>query len=366
MNSHWTCAEPLKISSRDRPSDTLQIGSRFMSRIVSILIWIYAGSLLIWLIIRALAGDGTLFTLGFSYLGVWLFLPLVFFIPWTVRQRSKLDLIVLSFPIGLFLWFFGLQFIPKLPPAAPPAEPVSVLSFNLLQNNRESEALLELFDSSQADILALKEFDNYHMGKLGEELRRRYPHEWYYRPAGLAIYSKHPILSQEIYPAGSWPIQSAVIQIHGQQIQLINAHLAKPGILIFLERGNVKVLKDLAADRIDQIAQLKRADQQIDLPTIITCDCNMTSLTAAYAELADGLNDVFRHRGWGLGHTFLIPRGFDIRSDINLGFQRIDYIFNSPEIQARQVRMITTESGSDHRPVWAQFELSPANEFASP
>jgi endonuclease/exonuclease/phosphatase family metal-dependent hydrolase len=92
----------------------------------------------------------------------------------------------------------------------------------------------------------------------------------------------------------------------------------------------------------------------------------MTNLTAAYAELADGLNDVFRHRGWGLGHTFLIPRGFDISSDINLGFQRIDYIFTSPEIQARQVRVIPGDSGSDHRPVWAQFELSPSNVFASP
>jgi len=92
----------------------------------------------------------------------------------------------------------------------------------------------------------------------------------------------------------------------------------------------------------------------------------MTNLTAAYAELADGLNDVFRHRGWGLGHTFLIPRGFDISSDINLGFQRIDYIFNSPEIQVRQVRVISGDSGSDHRPVWAQFELSPSNVFASP
>ena len=62
---------------------------------------------------------------------------------------------------------------------------------------------------------------------------------------------------------------------------------------------------------------------------------------------------------WGLGHTFLLPRGFEIRTPINLPVQRIDYIFHSPEIQVAEVRVVSGDSGSDHRPVWARFDLSP-------
>jgi vancomycin resistance protein VanJ len=214
-------------------------------------------------------------------------------------------------------------------------------------------------DSNQVDILALQEINEFHTEQLSSALKGHYPYDWYYLPAGLAIYSRHPILSREIHSAQPWPIQSAIIQVQGEQIQVINAHLAKPGILLFLETRDFGVIRDLAAARIDQIDRIKEIYHENGMPSIITCDCNATNLTAAYAQLATGLDDVFRERGWGLGHTFLIPRGFDIRVNINLGFQRIDYIFHSPEIEVAQVRVVSSDSKSDHRPVWAQFELNP-------
>ena len=330
-----------------------------MSRIINISLWIYAGSLLIWLITRTFTGDGSLFVLSFSYLGVWLFLPLVVFVPWAIHKRSKIGFILLFIPIGLFTWFYGAQFIPQYPLITTPRKPLSVLTFNLMHTNTDIDALVEVLDSNQVDILALQEINEFHTEQLSSALKGQYPYDWYYPPAGLAIYSRHPILSREIYPAQPWPIQSAIIQVHGEQIQVINAHLAKPGFLLFLETRDFGVIRDLAAARIDQIDRIKESYHENSMPSIITCDCNVTNLTAAYAQLAAGLDDVFRERGWGLGHTFLIPRGFDIRSKINLGFQRIDYIFHSPEIEITQVRVVSNDSGSDHRPVWAQFELNP-------
>ena len=40
--------------------------------------------------------------------------------------------------------------------------------------------------------------------------------------------------------------------------------------------------------------------------------------------------------------------------------QRIDYLFFSPPIRAGRVRVIPGDSGSDHRPVWAEFDLGPS------
>jgi endonuclease/exonuclease/phosphatase family metal-dependent hydrolase len=85
----------------------------------------------------------------------------------------------------------------------------------------------------------------------------------------------------------------------------------------------------------------------------------MTDLMAAYEKLTTTLRDVHRERGWGLGHTFLIPRGFGFPSDVNLPVQRIDYIFHSPDIDATDSQVLSGEGGSDHLPVMAQFDLRP-------
>jgi vancomycin resistance protein VanJ len=328
-------------------------------RLLNISLFIYVGSLLIWFIARAFAGDESLFVLSFSYLGVWLFFPLLVFGPWVVLDRWRPGFVLLLIPVGLFLWFYGPTLMPRRTHMDGLTEPVSVLTFNLMHTNTNVEALLAVLDSRQAELLALQEVNEFHEEYLSAGLADRYPYRWYYKPAGLAIYSAHPLLTQEIYPAQPWSIQSAVVQVNGTPIHLINAHLAKPGILLVLETQDVRAVQNLALARLGQIAQIKHAVRENGLPAIVGCDCNMTNLTSAYAQLTNGLQDAFKERGWGLGHTFLLPRGFDIRSRINLPVQRIDYIFHSPEVQVAEARVVSGDSGSDHRPVWAQFDLSP-------
>ena len=121
----------------------------------------------------------------------------------------------------------------------------------------------------------------------------------------------------------------------------------------------MSVVRDLTAARLDQIAKIKQAIADKDLPTIVNCDCNMTNLTTAYAQMTSDMLDAFHVRGWGLGHTFLLPRGFELRSGVNLVVQRIDYIFHSPEIIVTEVEVVRGDRGSDHRPVWARLDLNP-------
>jgi len=327
--------------------------------VLTISLWVYAGSLLIWVIARALTGDESVLVLSYSYLGVWLFAPLLVFGPLIYRKRSKPGLVLLIIPVALFLWFYGWQFMPKGVQTADLKEPLSVLTINLLHTNTETEALLEVLDSRQVDVLTLQEVTSFHDQQLSAALAGQLPYHWYYESGGLAIFSAHPILSQEIYPTQLWAIQSVILQVRGNPIHIINAHLAKPGLLLFLETGDVGAIRDLAAARLDQIDKIKLAITDKNLPTIVNCDCNMTNMTTAYAQMTSDLLDAFQVRGWGLGHTFLLPRGFELRSGVNLAVQRIDYIFHSPGIVVAEVEVVGGDRGSDHRPVWARLDLNP-------
>jgi hypothetical protein len=85
--------------------------------------------------------------LVYSYLGVWLFAPLVVFGPWVYRNRSKSGLVLLINPVAFFLWFYGSQFLPKGAHTSELKEPLSVLTINLLHTYTEIEPWLEVLGS---------------------------------------------------------------------------------------------------------------------------------------------------------------------------------------------------------------------------
>lgn len=335
------------------------MGSINQGNIVTASLFVYALALLIWVANRAYMGDQSIYVLALNYLGVWLFFPLVVFIPWVLLKQDAFGALVLVIPVFLFLRFYGTMFIPKPWYAGSLQTPVTVMTFNLQCSNGKADSILAMLESHQPEVLALQEVTEVYKENLVKVLTERYAHHAYYEPAGLAIYSQHPILSQEILPSRPWPIQSAVIQVERTPFQLFNGHLAKPGVLQVLGSRKINQARDLAAARASQIDQIMHAIRQTSLPAIVACDGNMTDLTSSYAQITANLQDSFKERGWGLGHTFLLPRGFEIRTGINLPFQRIDYLFYSPEISVTRVQVITNDTGSDHRPLWAQFDLNP-------
>lgn len=330
-----------------------------MNVFMSITLWTYLAVLLTWLIGRAFIGDGSTLVLGLNYLGVWLFSPLLVYIPWVMFGRQKAAAVLLVIPVFLFLWFYGNLFDPRRVRTENPRDSFSVVTYNTKCSNADGIAFGEFLDDSQPDILALQEVVSLEKNNLGQFLEDRFAYQTYYAPAGLAIYSKHPILSQEIIPAQPWSIQGVVIKVNNQPVMVINAHLAKPGILLFLETRDLDSVRNLTTNRINQISIINQAISESMIPAIVTCDCNMTDLTSTYKQMTINLKDAFKEKGWGLGHTFLIPRGFEINSKINLPFQRIDYIFHSPNIRVNNVQVVSKDSGSDHRPVWVHFDIQP-------
>ncbi|HSJ54874.1 MAG TPA: endonuclease/exonuclease/phosphatase family protein [Anaerolineae bacterium] len=338
-----------------------------MTAVMVVLLCLYVGGLLAWAVARIAWGDRWVVTLAVSQMGPWLFLPALFFAPWVLLSRHALGALLLAIPAGLFLWFYGAMLLP--PRAAPePAQPLTVVSFNLQATNPDVEALVRLLELSAADVAGLQEVHDWQHRALSAALAGRYPHRWHDEGAGLAVYSIHPMIARDIYevsaPAGAepiWPIQSVVLQVGGTQVHVINAHLARTGIVPLLGNLDAKPMRSWTAVRAAQIDRIEEAIRERGLPAIVACDGNMTDLTAAYAALTANLRDAWRARGWGLGHTLLAPRSFEVASPVNVAVQRIDYLFSSPEIQPSRVRVLPHDSGSDHRPVWALFDLAPAS-----
>lgn len=335
------------------------MGTINQGNIVTALICVYALALLIWFAGRVYLGDQSIYILALSYLGVWLFFPLVVFIPWALLKRDALGALALLIPVFLFIRFYGSTFIPKPRISDRPQTSVTVMTFNLQCSNGNAESILAMLESYQPEVLALQEVTEVYKENLVGVLTQRYTYHAFFEPAGLAIFSQHPILSQEVFPSHPWPIQSAVIQVERTSFQLINGHLAKPGVLQVLVTRQISQVRDLAAARVSQIDQIMHAINLAGLPAIVASDANMTDLTSSYARITADLRDAYKDRGWGLGHTFLMPRGFEIRTGINLPFQRIDYLFYTPDISVTWVQVLKDDTGSDHRPLWAQFDLNP-------
>ena len=321
------------------------------------LLWAYVGILLAWLALRHTSGDRSGLVLSLNYLGVWLFLPLPLFGIWGLSKRKQYRAILLFVPTSLFLWFYGPLLTPPAPQATSPANSVTILTFNLGYLNANVEALLTTIMATQADVLALQEISPFHQQHLEQALSLQYPYYWYDIEAGMAVYSRYPTLTQKNLPMQLWSAQSVVIQVEETPLHLINAHLAPVGIRGYFRTLDADSVRKLTGNREAQISQIQTAIQEIGLPAVIACDCNMTDLMTAYSQITTTMRDAHRDRGWGLGHTLLIPRGFELHFPINLPVLRLDYLFYSPEITTIKTDVISGDTGSDHLPLVGQFEL---------
>jgi endonuclease/exonuclease/phosphatase family metal-dependent hydrolase len=257
----------------------------------------------------------------------------------------------------LFLVFYGPYFIPGHSGSLDGDEVVTILTFNLRYNNYKLESISKVILSSHADLLALQEVTGLHEDYLQKALSESYAYHIYYEGSGLAVYSKFPILEQKAYLSTDWPVLSTVIQMNNKRFTLINAHFARVGLLEFLSSFDVVQVRELERTREEQIALINQITGENNLPAIVACDCNMTNLNTPYVRMTSHLGDAFRDRGWGFGNTLLLPRALGIKSRINLPFQRVDYLFYSPGIKVLKVNVSRFDTGSDHLPLLASFDL---------
>ena len=319
---------------------------RFLSRTAWLVLWLFGIIIWLWYIFRWWPGDQLLVIRLISYMVPWF---LVILLPGTIAaafaRRKWLALTLATPMLFLFLTYIPL-FLPGSRTVLASGTPLKVMSYNLYYQNDEAEAIVEVVQQEQPDILLLQELKPKLAGPLIDQLRQLYPEgefyfEWvdennYPRPFSQAVVSRYPLtpLGQS-YEAGR--LQKVRVETPDGPVTLFNVH---PPPTIPQEH----------------IQQLVREIETVDGPLIVGGDFNITDQTNSYRLIDQYLDNAHWEAGWGFAFTF------PSRSHINGApiplrpLYRIDHIFYNDHFSAQSARTVTEAStGSDHLPIVAQL-----------
>ncbi|HYN88342.1 MAG TPA: endonuclease/exonuclease/phosphatase family protein, partial [Ardenticatenaceae bacterium] len=84
-------------------------------------------------------------------------------------------------------------------------------------------------------------------------------------------------------------------------------------------------------------------------------DFNLVPLNRAYRPLTQVASDTWAAAGWGFGFTFPDQPKGDGRAFTLPPLVRIDYLWHSSSLHPRSIRILPSDTGSDHRGLVAEY-----------
>ncbi len=325
------------------------------------LVWVYFTLLFGWATVYWLTGDRNGHLALVNALAVYLFIPLPIVLLANLFLRRREIWIALAVRSGLFLYFWGGLFLPRLERPPERTSALKVMTYNTLGHHEHTEAALDVLRAELADVVFLQEVNHALAAVLHEEFWEDYPYQILdpqESVRGMGIISRFPIrFSGQSLPL-DWVGAPQVLEMEweGETVTLVNFHMwstnvAPREIVEFNFRG-----------RETQAAALADLARGVDGPLIVAGDGNATSLSTAYKIMAAELSDAWQEAGWGFGHTFP-GSAIDGSAWPRIGnwfvpqwLVRIDYVFHS-EHWATDAHLAPFDGGSDHRGVIATLVL---------
>lgn len=315
-----------------------------------------------------------------------MFIHLGFVLWWALRRHRNvfISLLTLVFSYGLN------SRLVQMSKSSSSPDQLTVVSYNVgnfIENGRKNREIgstksgvRQLIREVQPDILCFQEYSSQARGQgdftdflldsLGYkagyfEKIRDLRHEGF---AGMAIFSKYPMLQKRFIPFKSTKTTNALIYadllIGADTVRVINIHLQSnrlgsaeyeyvAGITENTEenrRGILRVLGKLRDAAKERTVQTLLVEEQIlgsPYPVILCGDFNDLPSSYAYQKVRGDLQDSFIRKGNGIGNTY---------AGIFPSF-RIDHIFASDhfEFLSHQVRR---EKYSDHYAVVSRLRLA--------
>lgn len=324
----------------------------------SLIGWLYVGMIVAWLLGRLLGLSQRWWFDLLNYPALYLFTPLIILLPLALLSRWRRLAIALLVPLGAFVWLFGGTFVPRpQEPPAPGSQQIKALTLNKLWSNLDRKRIVALIHQEQPDIVGMQEVTPYDMAAFRKALATDYPYDVYFQPdePGLvrnsALFSRYPIKSALGAQAQRDADIVAELTMHGKPLQVIVTHFVRSNFLNY-PRDNFKNFANYAFKlRRNEAETLMQHVAERKAPMLILCDCNMTRTNLTYDMLASVMADSFAEAGWGFGNS-VMP------GSIPLPLLRIDYMWHSPELSVRSIR-VGPDVSSDHLPVIATFDLAP-------
>lgn len=226
---------------------------------------------------------------------------------------------------------------------APPA--LKVISFNILGNNRNAEAIADMLIASGADILFLQE--SAPIGPQIPRLKAAYP----YRlgcgagtiTCDLSLWSKRPLVNGQvktISPLYRDRFMAASIDVNGAIVHLVTAHMAKP----YFDETHAVELKRLG----DEIGATEG-------PLVLGGDFNASTLAPDVQKLL---------RRTGLRSAPAEPSTWPVKA---VGFGvAIDHIYVRPPLAITAIKRLDSNYGSNHFGLVAELSLIPNLDDGNP
>lgn len=338
-----------------------QVLPQALRRISLYLLWIYTLLLLAGWGIHLLVGD-TLWWLALatSFMPLF-FLPLLLGIPLGFWVRRPAYWIGLLPPVVLFLYLYGLLFLPSLPPPYQTDAPtLRLMTFNLWGGSHRARTAQVIIEQGLPDIVVLQELTSVMQKLILTAVGPHYPYYFFDTvpgSRGLGILSRYPL---ERMPPPDLLIDLSCRQYRVrmddlQQFRLYNCHPRSTNFLYF--SGDLRVL----AKQVEETFRLRTLlSQHIvqDLqrhrePALVVGDFNTTDQSDAYRNFRAVLADAHRAVGWGFGHTFPSGSGFFRQMPIIERQVRIDMIFYTADFVALHSAVGAAHGESDHLPLTA-------------
>lgn len=327
---------------------------RICKIIITFFVTIYTIPLATWLLQRWWYGESQVLVGFMNAIGVWWFLPLIALFPLALLFRAREALLILCFLFIPAIYFFGAEFVPRFSPTvAEDATRVKVLSFNMLTSNTQYDQIIELIDTHRPDIVAIQELSIDASLAINAELSAIYPHQQLHPwndPRGMGIWSQHPISEGPWHTINYWErwLHSAIVEIEGKQLFLLNVHLWPTGTL------DQKQFAEALRIHETQVAELHTIIAAEAKPTLLVGDFNASPTNETYALLDQELDDTWRQVGFGPGFTF---PSTSISSSWLPRLLRIDYMWNQGSVKPISLEVLPDSVGSDHFPLLGEFVL---------
>lgn len=326
------------------------------------LAWLYALLLSLWFLLHLIWGDSFWWLGLLNAFALYLFLPLLLFLPLTLIYKTRL-LKPLSLPVLLFLWLYGVLFLPAWPVAqATAAPPLSVMTFNIWGLSLNPETARVILASGAPDLVALQELSPGMAGMVLKETGQVYPYHLF-RPdrwnKGMGILSRYPLkeLDSSHLRDEQWQVQIVEVDLPGRTITVYNCHPHNDVAWRHLKQGS-SLARGIQLTYEGRRALIERLLQDIShrsTPILVLGDFNSSAQNDVYTMLANRFTDAHAAAGWGFGHTFPAAWGKFEEIPTPPRQLRLDMIFYSEEFATLSSHTSPLHGESDHLPVLAEL-----------
>ncbi|MFT6716476.1 MAG: endonuclease/exonuclease/phosphatase (EEP) superfamily protein YafD [Saprospiraceae bacterium] len=234
---------------------------------------------------------------------------------------------------------------------------LSLMTYNVYFKNRTPMSVVKVIKQSNPDILVIQELTPQWNSILAKSIGQTYKHQKIIPMRGthgIGIYSRFPIVAEAILNNKSNRAFAQVleIKIKNKLIQLVNVHLASPGVAVENPDRFLELYKSNYKTRHRQINTIsnivKNSEDKFDAQILIG-DLNTTEYEPLLRDVQgawSNLNELV-----GEKFNFSFPNSSKIDPILTL-----DYILLKGKIKGQKITVIKGGS-SDHFPILGKVKI---------